>query len=102
MLLTLLATSDAIAQSLDTPAEILPVGCYTFPQRQKISRAIVDLEKCKIDLAERNILVNQRLLTFNGTPDIAWWQEPTAVVGGVVVGVAVGGILGALVLGGGK
>lgn len=100
LLITSLSTEPAVAQDLGKPAPEndaksirLPEGCYSPPQRAKIAAGLIDLQKCEVDLAVRNDLIKKHLLTLNGTPQQKFWQEPTFVWGGIVVGVAAGGII---------
>lgn len=77
------------SSSLKMPLEV----CYTHDERVKLAAVIVDYEKCKIDLDEKNDLIRRNMLTFDKiTTGQAWWQEPSFVWGGMVVSFALGGI----------
>jgi hypothetical protein len=41
-----------------------------------------------VELAEKDILINTKLKKYDAAP--AFWQEPSFVVGGIVVSAAVG------------
>ena len=68
--------------------------CYTPGERDKIAEAIKDLNYCKMRLRAKDKLVYQRLQTFDGAESLHWWQEPSAVIGGVVVSFSVGALIG--------
>lgn len=100
LLATFLATSPAAAidKSYLAAAFTEPV-CYSQEQRAKIAAAITDLAKCQADVAAKDELIQKHMLTMDGlNPGPAFWQEPGFVWGGMVVGVATGGIITFLVL----
>lgn len=59
--------------------------CYKPDEVQKISQAIVDLQKCKVEVTQKDILIQQRINDFGGRPGPAFWQEPSFVVAGVSI-----------------
>ena len=60
-----------------------------------LASSITELRKCQVAVQEKDKLINERLSTYNGdsAPRIAWWQEPTMVVGGVSVSFLLGSLL---------
>lgn len=67
--------------------------CLDAAGQAKIATAIKDLEKCHVDLDAKNQLIHERLETFAGAPALAWWQEPSAIIGGTVVSFSLGAAL---------
>ena len=70
--------------------------CYNQEDRRKIAETIINLRKCIIETDQQKILIHERLQTFDGAESIKWWQEPTTVVGGVVVSFSIGTLIGYL------
>lgn len=101
LLTSFLATSQAFAVEMPAPSAMTltapapaPQVCYTPEQRQKIADAITALKVCQVDLAARNELIQKNMLTLDGLqPGPSWWQEPHAVVAGVVVSFSVGALV---------
>ena len=92
LFLIFLVTSEALA--VDTG-----MLCYTVEQREKIAQAITDLKKCQLETAAKDVLIQENMLKFdklNAGP--SFWQTPEFVFGGIVVGVAVGGLVTFLVM----
>lgn len=92
-LLTISLSSSALAQALcQTPLELDARGCrcYAPEQLRKIADGLVELQTCRVDLAAKNQLIEERLKNGPAAAEPAWWQSPTVVVGGVVVSFAVG------------
>lgn len=75
-------------QSLAVDAAQAEMHCYNPEQMQKLAEGLTDLKKCKIALAEKDHLIQESLMRFDDTGP-AWWQEPSFVVGGMVVSVSV-------------
>lgn len=95
-----MATALALA-SLSTAKAETPKGeggCLDELQMRQVAIGLHELEVCKKTLALREQFIET--IKISATPETAWWQEPTVVVGGVVVGLAVGGIVGFLVAAG--
>lgn len=98
LLLTFLVTNQAFAVTpVDSGApEII---CYSIPQREKIAQAITDLKKCQVDTTAKDELITKNMLTFDGVNSgPSWWQEPSFVFGGMIVSVALGGMVTFLVM----
>jgi len=69
-------------------------GCYTLAERRRLAGMITDFRKCQADLTFKNDLITKEMLTLDRVnPGPAFWQDPSFVFGGIVVGVAVGSIL---------
>lgn len=84
----------ALAESTPNDAAE-PGACYDAAQVQQIALGLHELEVCQKTLALREKFIESaKLIT---TPETAWWQEPTVVVGGVVVSLSVGLAIGLLV-----
>lgn len=66
--------------------------CYTQEQVSKIATAITNLGKCEFSLRERERLIEERFIRFDGE-NIAWWQEPNVIWGGVAISFSVGMML---------
>jgi hypothetical protein len=62
--------------------------CYSDKELIKLSKAITLYKQCRVELAEKDILINTKLKKYDAAP--AFWQEPSFVVGGIVVSAAVG------------
>lgn len=75
-----------------------PSVCYSFVEREKIADAIVSLEKCRVEVAEQDWLIRERLTKFDNANGPSFWQDPSFVVGGVLVSFSVGAILTYLVV----
>lgn len=67
--------------------------CYTEAEVEQLALGITDLEKCRIALRETNELLSKRLTMSEVERGAAWWQEPTFVWGGMVVGFSSGALL---------
>lgn len=76
--------------------------CYGSSAQAKIFKAITDLEKCQIDLNEKSLYVQTRLVTWGAGQPVAFWQEPSWVISGMVVSASIGAALGAYLVGRGK
>lgn len=61
--------------------------CYTTGEVEKLAKAIVDLQNCSMALIEKDELIQVKLAKYDAT--IAWWQEPSVVVGGLVVSASI-------------
>lgn len=83
-----------------TAAENLPNGgaCYSKDEVTKISHAIVDLKNCETKAGLQKEFIEQKMSDFSAASGTRWWQEPTVVVGGVVVGFCVGATLTAVLM----
>lgn len=94
------AASSATASAQNAPAPTAPlicVGavfnpdnggscCYGKAQLEKIATAIIELKTCRVNVAEKDALIAERLGDPNVyRPSTAWWQEPSMIVGGIVV-----------------
>ena len=94
LFLTFSAANSAAAQVEDVGGASGDRGCYTVSQRRRLANLITDYKKCQADLTFRNELIAKELLTLDSVdPGPAFWQEPSFVFGGIVVGVAVGSLL---------
>lgn len=71
--------------------------CYAPPQLKAIAGTITDLQKCEVALEERERLIQERFIKFEGQNGVAWWQEPSVVAGGVTISFSVGLVIGILV-----
>jgi hypothetical protein len=72
--------------------------CYTPGQLKIIATGIQDLKKCEFALAEKERLIEQDFVQFKNKSDVAWWQEPNFVAGGVVLSFSLGLTVGILFL----
>lgn len=68
-------------------------ACYTDAESEKISQAIVDLAKCKIESEEQRRLINEQLLIVGPKEGRLFWQDPMWVGGGMVVSFSLGVLL---------
>ena len=75
-----------------------PAKCYSSDEVHKIAGGIKELIACRIAVAEKDKLIQERLVTTKGAPGIAWWQEPTFVWGGMVVSASVASLVTLLVV----
>lgn len=67
--------------------------CLNPEQQKKLANGVQNLARCQIDLAAKELLIQERMMSFNGAPALAWWQEPTYIVGGMIFSFSAGGIL---------
>lgn len=75
-----------------TPTECLGIpgcACYAPEALDTIAREMVEYRKCQVALDEKEKLIETRFVTFEANHGIAWWQEPTTIVGGLVVSASV-------------
>jgi hypothetical protein len=72
--------------------------CYSYADREKIADTIVQLEKCRVEVAEQDWLIRERLTTFGNANEPSFWQDPSFVVGGMLVSFSMGAILTYLVV----
>jgi len=87
----------------ETPATMLPLGCRCFspPKLRVIANGLTDLESCRLALEAKNDLIETRLMApVDRSRGVAWWQEPTVIIGGVVVSATVASFLTFLVMNG--
>ncbi len=65
--------------------------CYGPADLAKIADAVVDLQKCQLELGEKNQLVLERLAApqVGASPHFSFWQEPSVIVGGIVISAGV-------------
>ena len=106
MLLMISLPATAMGQMTTIPADDLrsynpdecfpQMGCICFPQPavNKIANEIKYADMCSAQLDLANARINQ--FAREGTPDVEWWQQPTFIVGGLVVSLSVGLWVGAL------
>jgi len=83
----------ASTSQCQTPASMYAIGCACYPPEalKKLAAAVTDLEKCNIAVKAKDALINERLVhDQSATPESAWWQSPSAVIGRVVVSVGLG------------
>lgn len=66
--------------------------CYTDDDVELMAEAITDLAKCKIELSNKNILIEQSLNKHDQGNSL--WQEPGFVFGGMAVSFSAGVLLG--------
>lgn len=84
--LGLAAPGNGYAAPPVASCDVVGCRCYEPAALTKIAGAITDLKKCQFDLGEKDKLIANRL--ENPTvdrPHTAWWQEPSVVLGGVVL-----------------
>lgn len=79
--------SNCLALSSDECA------CFSQEDQRGLAEAVVELEKCQIALGEKTRFVDEQFIRFAGQPGPAWWQEPHAVLGGMVVSFSLGAAL---------
>ncbi len=72
--------------------------CYSPSQLKLIANGIQDLKKCEFALTEKERLIQENFIQFQGKSDVAWWQEPNFVAGGVVLSFGLGLTVGVLLL----
>lgn len=73
--------------------------CYGGTDLYKLSKAITDLQKCQVELIEKNKVIDEKLTKFDAAAaGPQFWQEPSFVVGGVVISFAVGSLVTAYVI----
>lgn len=73
--------------------------CYGHDRLKKLADGITELQTCRLDLTAKDALIKERLVEHgSATPEMAWWQTPPVLVGGVVVSVSLGAGLAWLVL----
>jgi hypothetical protein len=63
---------------------------------KQLSTAVTDLQVCQRSLKLREDFITDQKMA-GPPPESAWWQEPTFVVGGVVVSLSFGLAVGLLV-----
>lgn len=69
-------------------------SCYKKEDIDKIAKGVVELKTCKIELGEKERFIQERMMNPDGiNPAIAWWQEPSIIVGGFVVTLSLTGII---------
>lgn len=82
--------------SLNTSPVVEPIEknnhCYTDEDVDIMAEAIVDLSKCKIELANKTVLIEQSLNKHD--VGSAFWQDPGFVFGGIAVSFSAGALLG--------
>lgn len=78
--------------------EIKYSKCYTEEQLKKISDGIIELRKCRIELSEKNSLIDQRLIHGPGMQEFSWYQEPTVIIGGLVVTIGITSVMTYLII----
>lgn len=85
-----------MAAEADPPTITVPASylCLSSTEQAKVSKAILDLEKCNSSLKLKDELIQARLATGGGTPALAFWQEPQFVIGGIVVTASVATLIG--------
>lgn len=86
-----LAALPAQAQAVTETKSV----CYSPEQLAAIAQELQGHELCKKTLALREQFIEQAKL--NPPPEQAWWQDPSVVMGGVVVSASVGLAIGLLV-----
>jgi hypothetical protein len=67
--------------------------CYTPQQRKKIADAILDYRRCRASLASKERFIEDSLSDVAKVSQVAFWQEPEFVFGGIVFGVSVGALI---------
>lgn len=65
--------------------------CLTPQQVKKAADAVRDLKHCQIDLAARQKLIHEELLASSAPSP--WWQDPSVIIGGMVLSAGVGGLM---------
>ena len=72
--------------------------CYTKDEIDELADSIQRYEACKIDNEMRRQFIEQKMDDFAAASSPLWWQNPTVVVGGVVVGFSMGVLIGVLAM----
>jgi hypothetical protein len=102
-----MATSPNEEQQLNTPkpGAVIDPGdcmtddeciCFTGTMADLVTQRLIELEKCrsKVESLEK---FNDKVAPVAVPIQPYWWQEPTFVIGGIVVGVSVGVAIGVLI-----
>lgn len=87
---------------IDPPSSLVPgagpVKCFSTAEVHKIAGGIKELAACRIAVAEKDKLIQERLVAPSTAPGIAFWQEPAFVWGGMVVSASVASLVTLLVV----
>lgn len=95
-----LLTNNLFAADLMPPAcSGLDTGCRCFPPEDisKIAGLVKDHRKCEASLLEKDILLQNRFIEFQASGE-AWWQEPSVILGGIVVSASLATIVTVLLI----
>ena len=78
----------------------LPNGgaCYSKDEIDGLAETIQDLQACRLENTLRKQFIDEKMTDFASASSPKWWQSPTVVVGGVVVGFSVGVAVGILAM----
>jgi hypothetical protein len=64
--------------------------CYTRPQITKIYEGLRELDKCQATVMLKADFITSSSKNYE---PLAWWQEPTFVVGGIIVSASLAAML---------
>lgn len=90
--LTGFLTTNLFARSLQ-PGECIPQNCvcYTLQDADKIAEGLRYSEYCRYALGEYETFAYKNNTHAKNTD---WWQEPSIIIGGLVISASVFGLLG--------
>lgn len=71
-------------------------ACYSASEVHDLAGAVKDLGACRAELAARERFIEEQRLSAQ--PLAAWWQEPSMVVGGIVISAALAASVTAFVV----
>jgi hypothetical protein len=84
-------TADEIALEEATPKDEIIPTCFTEEQLKDISDGLEELDLCKKALEEYKDFSDKNYKKCEGTE---WYQEPTFILGGMVIGFSLFGVVG--------
>ena len=64
--------------------------CYSPAEVDKIAQAITELQKCENELFMRRAFIDEAITAQEPPKQLAWFQEPQMIVGGLVVSFSAG------------
>ena len=71
--------------------------CYSHEDVEKIAQAITDLRKCENELFLRKAFIDETITAQEPPKQVAWWQEPQMVAGGLVLSFSTGLLVSLLI-----
>ena len=72
--------------------------CYGPAQMRILANGIQNLKKCEFALEEKERLIEEDFIQFKNKSNVAFWQEPSFVAGGIVLSFSLGLTVGVLFL----
>lgn len=66
--------------------------CYSRPAQDRIAQWLIDDKQCRTDLAIKDDFIQKTMANIE-SPQTAWWQSPSVIVGGITVTAAVSTLL---------